>query len=184
MLGKFFRRGLMRDDPMLSVLREIPLFRELSRRELREVAQTLEVSKFVIDEEVFKQDEPGRGMYIVLSGGVDILQIDETDGARLHLSRSEAGSFFGETALLDDAPRTAAAIVFDEAELALFSRYALLNLAEQRPHLGVKIAMQLSQIIAERLRRTNRGLRSTRDDVEAAQKAVEAAQKAKEEDAT
>ena len=177
MLDKLLRRGLRRDDPLVRVLREIPLFRELSRRELREVAQTLEVSTFAIDEEVFKQGEPGRGMYIVLSGGIDIFQIDETDGARLQLSRSEAGSFFGETALLDDAPRTASALVLDEAELALFSRYALLNLAEQRPHLGVKIAMQLSQIIAERLRRTNRGLRSARDE-------VEAAQKAKEEDVT
>ncbi|MFT5370178.1 MAG: CRP/FNR family cyclic AMP-dependent transcriptional regulator [Candidatus Latescibacterota bacterium] len=171
MFNKLFRRGL-RDNPLVRVLREIPLFRELSRGELREVVQTLEVASFAIDDVVFKQDDPGRGMFIVLSGGVDIFQMDE-DGARLHLSRSEVGSFFGETALLDDAPRTASAIVFDEAELALFSRHALLNLAENRPHLGVKIAMQLSQIIAERLRRTNRGLRSARDEVGAAQKAKE-----------
>jgi len=173
MLGKLLQRGLRRDTPMMRVLREIPLFRELSRRELREVAQTLEVADFAIGDTVFKQGDSGRGMYIVLSGGIDIFQKDEADGARLHLSRSEAGSFFGETALLDDAPRTASAIAFDEAELALFSRYALLNLAEQKPHLGVKIAMQLSQIIAERLRRTNRGLRGAREEVEAAQKAKE-----------
>ncbi len=173
MLKKLLQRGLKRDTPMMNVLREIPLFRELSRRELREVAQTLEIADFAIGDTVFKQGDSGRGMYIVLSGGIDIIQVDETDGARLHLSRSEAGSFFGETALLDDAPRTASAIAFDEAELALFSRYALLNLAEQKPHLGVKIAMQLSQIIAERLRRTNRGLRGARDEVEAAQKAKE-----------
>lgn len=171
MLNKLLKRWSRRDMPMLSVLEDVPLFRDLSRRELREVAQTLEVADYAIEDVVFKQGEPGRGMYIVLSGGVDIYQVDEEDGTRLHLSRSEAGAFLGETALLDDSPRTASAVVFDEAELALFSRYALLNLAEQRPHLGVKIAMQLSQIIAERLRRTNRGLRSVRDEVEAAEKA-------------
>ena len=173
MIKKLLQRRLKRDTPMMGVLREIPLFRQLSRRELREVAQTLEVADFAIGDTIFKQGDAGRGMYIVLSGGIDIFQVDETDGVRLHLSRSEAGSFFGETALLDDAPRTASAIAFDEAELALFSRYALLNLAEQKPHLGVKIAMQLSQIIAERLRRTNRGLRSAREEVDAAQKAKE-----------
>jgi CRP/FNR family cyclic AMP-dependent transcriptional regulator len=173
MLKKLLQRGLMRDTPMMNVLREIPLFRELSRRELREVAQTLEIADFAIGDTVFKQGDAGRGMYIVLSGGVDIVQVDEADGARLHLSRSETGSFFGETALLEDSPRTASAIAFDEAELALFSRYSLLNLAEQKPHLGVKIAMQLSQIIAERLRRTNRGLREARDEVESAQKVKE-----------
>jgi CRP-like cAMP-binding protein len=171
MLDKIFRRGLVKESPVVRVMREIPLFRELNRRELREVAQTLEIANYAIDDVVFKQNNPGRGMFIVLSGGVDIFQIDEEDGARLHLSRSEAGSFFGETALLEDAPRTASAIVFDEAELALFSRYALLHLAENRPHLGVKIAMQLSQIIAERLRRTNRGLRNARDGIDLAQKA-------------
>lgn len=176
MLDLLLRRGWGRENPLVRVLRDIPLFRELGRRELREVAQTLEVATFAIGDRVFKQGEDGRGMFIVLSGGVDIFQVDEEDGRRLHLSRSESGAFFGETALLDDAPRTASAIVFDEAELALFSRYALLNLAENRPHLGVKIAMQLSQIIAERLRRTNRGLRSARDEVDAAQKAKEEGQ--------
>jgi len=171
MFNKLFKRWARRDNPMLPILEDVPLFRDLSRRELREVAQTLEVADYAIEDVVFKQGEQGRGMYIVLSGGVDIYQVDEEDGTRLHLSRSEAGAFLGETALLDDSPRTASAVVFDEAELALFSRYALLNLAEQRPHLGVKIAMQLSQIIAERLRRTNRGLRSVRDEVEAAEKA-------------
>lgn len=176
MFQKFIQWRKRRDNPIEDVLRDIPLFRELSRRELRDVAQTLEISDYAIEDVVFKQGEPGRGMYIVLSGGIDIFQKDEEDDARLHLSRSEAGAFFGETALLDDSPRTASAVVFDEAELALFSRYALLNLAEQRPHLGVKIAMQLSQIIAERLRRTNRGLRSARDEVDAAQKAKEEGQ--------
>jgi hypothetical protein len=85
MLRKLLQRGLRRDAPMVGVLREIPLFRELSRRELREVAQTLEVADFAIGDTVFKQGDSGRGMYIILSGGVDIFQVDEKDGARLPL---------------------------------------------------------------------------------------------------
>lgn len=169
MLDQLFRRWLNRDNPIISLLRSVPLFQELNRRELQEVAQLLEMRKFKADEVVFEQGAPGRGVYVVISGCVDVIQKDEEDGEKILLAQSVPGSFFGEIALLDDAPRTASAFVTEDAELALFPRNALLMLAEQRPHLGVKIAIQLSQMIAERLRRTNRSLRVARDDLAAKQ---------------
>jgi len=167
MLERLFMRWFHRDDPRVALLRGMPLFRDLTRRELRDVSEVLQIRSYEVGDVVFEQDASGEGVYIVLSGCVDIYQTDVEDGEHLHLSRLESGGFFGETALLDDATRTASAVVGDEdAELALFSRNAFLTLAEQRPHLGVKVVMQLSQIVAERLRRTNRGLRSARDEVE------------------
>jgi len=172
MLDRLFQRWLDREDPMVALLRNVPLFRDLSRRELRDVSEVLQIRSFEVGDVIFAQDVPGDGAYVVLAGCVDIYQTDAEDSEHLHLSRLESGGFFGETALLDDASRTASAVVGDEdAELALFSRNAFLTLAEQRPHLGVKVVMQLSQIVAERLRRTNRGLRSVRDEVEAKQQA-------------
>ena len=182
MLDRIFQRWLDRDDPLMATLRKVPLFGRLSRREMKDVMEMIEESEFDAGEMVFEQGTPGNGVYVVITGGVDIVQTDEETGDRLHLSRSEAGAFFGETALLDDAPRTATAMACEDARLVLFPRSALLTLAEQRPHLGVKIAMQLSQIIAERLRHTNRALRTARDEVEAAEKArEEASEEAKTE---
>ena len=99
---------------------------------------------------------------MVLKGCVDVIQKDGEDGEKVLLSQSESLSFFGETALLDDAPRTAAAVAAEDTKLALFPRDALHQLAEQRPHLGVKIAIQLARIVAERLRQTNRNLQAAR----------------------
>lgn len=167
MLDQLFRRWLNRDTPMISQLRSVPLFQELNRRELQEVAQLLELRNYQAGDVVFEQGVSGTGVYVVISGCVEVIQKDEEDAEKLLLAKSEQGSFFGETALLDDAPRTASAVVTEDAELALFPRDALLMLAEQRPHLGVKIAIQLSQVIAERLRRTNRSLRVARDELAA-----------------
>ena len=167
MFQKMIRRWRDRDNPLLSLLGKVPLFHSLNFDELRDVMNLLQIKRYAIGDVVFRQGDMGQGVYIVISGQIDIFQTEE--GKKVVLAQSEAGAFFGETALLDDEPRTGSAVVSLEAELALFSRSSLLLLAEQRPHLSVKIALQLSQVIAERLRRTNRGLREVRDKLEAAQ---------------
>ena len=142
-----------------------------NKRELKEVEGVLQKRTFESGQAVFEQGNPGVGMYVVISGEVEISQIDEGD--QLVLTQVGDGGFFGETALLDDAVRTATAITVEETEVMFFSRSGLLTLAENRPHLGVKIVMQLSQVIAERLRRANRGLRTAREEVAALQKTDE-----------
>lgn len=167
MIHRWIRDWRERRNPLYVRLRNVSLFRDLAFGELREVVQVIRTRNYGAGDVIFEQGVPGDGVYIVLSGQVDIVQADAESGEQVFLSRSAVGSFFGETALLDDAPRSASATAGTETELALFPREALLTLAEQRPHLGVKIALQLSQVIAERLRRTNRGLRTVRDELEA-----------------
>ena len=156
-----------KDVPLISVLREIPFFGELTRGEVREIVDVLQMQSFEPKEEVFTQGQPGLGMFIVLSGKVAIVQIEE-DGSEWVLSEAESGSFFGEMALLDDAPRSATARASEKTELAAFYRSDLMALAEDRSQLGVKVVMYLSQVVAERLRRTNRSLKEVRDELESA----------------
>ncbi len=156
-----------KDDPLITVLREVPFFQELSRGEMREIAEVIQRQSFEPGEEVFTQGHAGLGMFVVLSGKVEIVQVDD-DGNEVVLSEAESGSFFGEMALLDDADRSAGARAAEPTELAAFYRSDLLALAENRSQLGVKIVMYLSQIVAERLRRTNRSLKDVRDELEAA----------------
>ena len=169
-MNRFLQRWLEREKPLFPQLRAIPLFRELNRRELQAVVQILNIRKYSTGDVVFEQGAQGDGVYVVLKGCVDVIQKDGEDGEKVLLSQSESGSFFGEIALLEDAPRTAAAVVVEDTKLALFSRDALRQLAEQRPHLGVKIAIQLARIVAERLLQTNHSLQAARDELAAKQK--------------
>lgn len=169
-MNRLLQRWLEREKPLFPKLRAIPLFRELNRRELQAVVELIEIRKYSTGDVVFEQGAQGDGVYVVLKGCVDVVQKDGEDGEKVLLSQSESGSFFGEIALLEDAPRTAAAVAVEDTKLALFSRDALHQLAEQRPHLGVKIAIQLSRIVAERLRQTNHSLQAARDELAAKQK--------------
>ena len=169
-MNRLLQRWLEREKPLFPKLRAIPLFRELNRRDLQAVVELIEMRNYSTGDVVFEQDALGDGIYIVLKGCVEVVQKDGEDGEKVLLAQSGSGSFFGETALLEDAPRTAAAVATEDTQLALFPRDALYQLAEQRPHLGVKIAIQLSRIIAERLRQTNHSLQAARDELAARQK--------------
>ncbi len=143
------------------------MFSELGRRELIEVERILEPLSKKAGEMIFAQGDPGDGLYIVVSGSVSIFQ-EEKDETHLKLTEIKAGAFFGELSLLSDGVRTASAVAAEDAELVVLKRLDLLQLAETRPRIGVKIVVQLSQIVAERLRRTNRSLKEVRLESEAA----------------
>ncbi len=169
-MNRLLQRWLEREKPLFSKLRAIPLFRELNRRELQAVVEFIEIRKYSTGDVVFEQGDPGDGVYVVLKGCVEVVQKDGEAGEKVLLAQSGSGSFLGEIALLEDAPRTAAAVSVEDTKMALFPRDALYQLAEQRPHLGVKIAIQLARIVAERLRQTNHSLQVAQDELAAKQK--------------
>lgn len=173
-MHRFLQRWLDHKKLQFIQLREVSLFQDLNRRELQEVEQHLKERTYSKGGVIFEQGAAGDGVYVVLQGRVAVLQKNGEDGEPVLLSQAESGSFFGETALLDDAPRTAAAVAEEDVRLAFFSRDALRQLAEQRPRLGVKLAIQLSQIIAERLRHTNRSLQVAQEDLANQQKRAQA----------
>ena len=99
---------------------------------------------------VFQAGESGEVMYAVLDGAVDLVvrgQLVETVGA---------GGVFGEMALIDNQPRTAAAIVKTAARLVLISRKRFLFLVQQNPY----FSLLLMSVMARRLRRMDEGLRA------------------------
>ena len=169
-MNRLLQRWLEREKPLFPKLRAIPLFRELNRRDLQAVVELIEIRKYSTGDVVFEQGALGDGIYVVLKGCVEVVQEDGEDGEKVLLAQSGPGSFFGETALLEDAPRTAAAVATEDTQLVLFPRDALHLLAEQRPHLGVKIAIQLARIVSERLRQTNHSLQVARGELAARQK--------------
>ena len=55
------------------ILKSIPIFSTLNRRELKKVEQIVHLRNYRAQEVVFRQSEPGVGMYVVRSGEVDIV---------------------------------------------------------------------------------------------------------------
>ena len=159
--SNIFRRRDKEENNVFEILKKIPIFQDLSRREIVKIESILHRRNWSADEAIVKEGDPGVGMYIIVSGEVQIFQAGE-GGVRLQLATLTSGDFFGEQALLDDSPRTASAYASETCRIIGFFRPDLLELIESNPRLGLKIVMRLSQMISVRLRQTNRLLKETR----------------------
>jgi CRP/FNR family transcriptional regulator, cyclic AMP receptor protein len=129
----------------------VPVFDLLSDREKRRVYGLLHVRKFSRDEIVFRQGDPGVGLYIVREGNCEVF-LENSDLTCKKIAVMDVGDFFGEISLLNECPRSATVISTTETKLLGLFRHDLLELMDSSPRLGLHLVYRLSQIVAERLR--------------------------------
>jgi len=149
-------------ESLADILRNIPLFADLTPKELKVLEEAVHRRTYQPGETVFVETEPGAGMYVIQSGHVDIIRHHKSETPLL-LAELEHGEFFGEMALLGDTSRSATAIARERSELIGFFHPDLLEIIKLHPQIGAKIALGLSRTLAERLRYTNDQLREIWD---------------------
>lgn len=143
-----------RETQITEILKKIPVFEELTTRELAAIERILHKREYRQDEMIFREGEPGVGMYIIVTGKVNIL----IEPGKKKLAELAEGEFFGELALLDESPRSATALAVLPSTILGFFQPDLFGLIERNPQLGVKIVLRLARSIGERLRRANEQL--------------------------
>src|SRR5215471_454079 len=103
--SNIFRFGT-RKESLAETLQTIPLFHDLSPKELKILDSVVHVRTYEAGEPVFVETEPGAGMYVIRYGRVDIVLQHRTEN-RIILAELEPGDFFGEMALLGGTSRSA-----------------------------------------------------------------------------
>lgn len=111
-----------------------------------------EVQSFEDGEIVVREGEKSREMFIVRSGRVQIVK--EVDGREVELAILDRGSFFGEMALLEGLPRSAAARALGTTELLVLRPGSLLVQIRRDPTFAFELLQQMSR----RIRRLNDSL--------------------------
>ena len=86
---------------MADALRAVPLFAELSSRDLRRLAESMHEKAYSEGDEVVTEGEGGVGFFVILEGSARVAV------AGKELSVLGPGDYFGEMALLDGALRSA-----------------------------------------------------------------------------
>lgn len=143
--------GFLRGKSSETVFRlaENTLFAGLTASDLKTVESLAHLRRYLPGEIIFDEGEEGQALYVIVSGQVIICHPGQTEQPLAELA---AGSFFGELALLDNAPRTAQARARSECELAVLFRGDFERLMESHARIASRIALQLARNLSQRLR--------------------------------
>ncbi len=144
----FLRPGVGSD---LKHLKALPLFSDLSVRDLKIVQGVLHEREYLAGEVIFDEGDDGNALYIVRTGRVLICRQGRPENP---IAEIGAGGFFGELALLDSAPRAAQARALDPCRLAVFFGSDFLSLLETETKLSNRVLFQFARHLGRRLRGT------------------------------
>ena len=104
-------------------------------------------------EVIFEEGSYGDEMYIVHSGAVHLVK--KSPGREIVIATIQPGEFFGEMALVDNAPRSVSAVAgTDQTRLLAMDRDKFLFLVSHQP----AFALTVMHVLCQRIREMNERL--------------------------
>ncbi len=140
-----------------SQLRQVDLFRGLSSLELATIAAVAEEIRWAPDTALFSNDEPCRGLHLIVAGEVSIEQ-DQSHGQDgiVQLARYGPGEAFALRALFGvDMPTVMARTLSDTVAL-LIPKEEFFAIAMKHPDIVLRVCQVLSERLGSALQELNR----------------------------
>jgi CRP-like cAMP-binding protein len=140
-----FPMSAVRDEREVA-LRTCYLFAGLAPESLAPLARASSIRVIPPGTEIFAAGDTADGLRVVISGQVR-LWIADRDGRELTLHFAEAGDSFGEIALLDSLPRSAAATALETTRCLLLPVAAVENTLAADPVVARHLILSLCTIL-------------------------------------
>lgn len=137
-------------DDILAFLLDAPMFAGLDPHELAGVVRILQVESIGAGDRVFSEGERGDAWYVVFAGEVEVVKQDLLDGQVL--ARLGPRQCFGEMAILDGGPRSAAVRAATDGVLFRFPRAAFAGLLQSGNLAAYKLVHQIARVLVARQR--------------------------------
>jgi CRP-like cAMP-binding protein len=142
------------DSSWVEQLAKVPVFAGLKPFGLELVAGAATEEIHERDATIFEHGDAGEKLYIILEGRVRIARQVAGMGEEA-LAILEAGTIFGEMALLDDTPRSADARAHERCRLLAIGREAFEDLLFMHKDLAYEVLWNIIRLLSQRLRDTN-----------------------------
>jgi len=143
----------------MEIMRNAPLFRYLSYRELVTL-MNLTYTRTVRDSEtIIEEGVTGDELFILIKGDAQVLKGGQ------EIARLPEGSHFGEMALIDNAPRSATITAQGPARLLVIGRKHFYDYIRRDAPAGIKLLWSFLQILTLRLRSTDERLREAKEEL-------------------
>ncbi len=140
-------------------LGQIYLFRELTPSEMDVLLSISKEKQIKKNNFVFREGDVGDAFYLIISGSVRISTIVPGVGEEA-LTILKEGEYFGEMALIDDAPRSASAIAHEDTLLLGIEKDNFRRLLAQETGMAYKLLWVFTKTLSARLRKTDEQLKS------------------------
>lgn len=138
----------------VDALGRIHMFSGLTRRSLERIAAIASEESHPLSTILFRAGDPGDKLYLILEGKVRISR-DVPGLGEEALAVLGEGDYFGEMALVDDAPRSADARVHERCKLLAIDKDAMQHLLFLHKEIAYEILWNVVRTLAARLRETN-----------------------------
>ena len=124
-------------DDWARVLADVPLFAGVSKRRLRKLVRAATFAEVAAGHTVTSNGNGSDSVYIILSGAAKEL--------RKPASRElGVGDYFGESALIDGAPRSATVVAMHDLHVMRLPARSLMRLARKHPAMTLTMLRNLS----------------------------------------
>ena len=124
-------------------LQTAPLFKGVSHEDLVALIAVMKAQSFPAGTILFEKGAPGDSMYVILSGNLRIFARD-AEGHDITLTNYGAGRVFGDFAMLDGEPRSAAASAIDNLDVLALDRADFLTFLPEHPTIGLAMLRNLT----------------------------------------
>src|SRR5688572_22432804 len=124
------------------------LFAQLPAAEIKQLSGVSREKRFAPGEVIFKEGDPGDGLFVVLAGRVQISAAIGS-GERHVFSTASPGDVFGEMAVLDNLPRSAHASAEGETTLIFVPRNEFVDLLKGSPAMSLTVVQEFSRRLRE-----------------------------------
>ena len=114
-------------------LTKVPMFEACSRKELQLIGRLAEDVKVKEGRELVREGSAGREFFVIVDGKANVSR----NGRKV--ATLGPGNYFGELALLGNAPRNATVEAASDMEVVVLGQREFLGLLNQVPALSIKV---------------------------------------------
>ncbi|HSP53967.1 MAG TPA: cyclic nucleotide-binding domain-containing protein [Dehalococcoidia bacterium] len=129
------------------MLKNVPIFSELGRRDLERLSKLMVPRAVKAGEVIIKEGDQAAGFFVINTGKVEVVRGADGSSPQV-LNTLGPGDFFGEMALFEGFPRNATVRAVDDSECLAMTRWDFM--AEMKNH--PEIAVSMLPVLVRRLR--------------------------------
>jgi CRP-like cAMP-binding protein len=123
---------------LAELLSEVGLFSRCTKRERETIARHVQTAELPAGIDLVREGEPGDALFVIIDGEATVLRHGH------EVARVGPGSYFGELAILDGAPRSATVVASTDVKVAVLGIRMFRTLLREFPELAEQLLVGLA----------------------------------------